>query len=58
MGRVADLEDDEAIISRHVVFTEQLFELVMKDARKHTGGNLSMVVRRILREYYGIPEKD
>lgn len=57
MATPVDLNEDDKIVNRHILLSEQLFDLIMKDAKQHTAGNLSMWLRMILRKHYKLPGK-
>ena len=48
----------EIKVKKHIEITKPLDELLDQEAWKITGGNVSWLIRMILRERYGIAEKD
>lgn len=57
MGRPVDLKDDEVLINKHILITEDLLDLCQREADRSAGGNLSLLVRRMARKHFGIKEK-
>lgn len=57
MGCPVDLDEKEVLVNRHVLLSEEIFKLAMKEAQKTCGGNLSLWIRKIMRKHFGIKEK-
>lgn len=52
-----DLKDGEEMHPRRVVLSLDLEKLLQKDAKKYAAGNVSIILREILRRHYKMEEQ-